>query len=75
MYLQCQIARNMKQTTDNIFDSLLLGFSLKSSACQVSLPFLMEGEGEGDGGEGPRVDLKKYSPMMGDPLLQLPPEV
>ena len=75
MYLQCQIARNMKRPTDNIFDSLLLGFSLNSSACQVSLPFLMEGEGEGDRGEGHRVDLKRYSPMMGVPLLQLPPEV
>ena len=65
----------MKSPTDNIFDSLLLGFSLNSSACQVSLPFLMEGEGEGDRGEGHRVDLKRYSPMMGVPLLQLPPEV
>ena len=42
----------MKQTTDNIFDSLLLGLRLNSSTCQVSLPFLMEGEGEGQVTEG-----------------------
>ena len=66
----------MKRTTDYIFDSMLLGFSLNSSACQVSLPFLMEGKGEGQVTEGKvTVDLKRYFPMMGAPLLQLPPEV